>query len=197
MQKKDHYDDIGIDLSDEELKIMQEVEVGDEKVDKSGIEKKIKLLMNTPERFKEFEKTINNLVLVYGNFLEQFSSQYIAYKKNPDNNTYKSNFFFTINEMKQADASVSQITKSIQEETGKINDLVDSINQVLNIERTDNKLLKKEKKITQEEKYGSKEMIGDFVDDYKRIRLGNILLMTATIYLFLYFCYFMYKRWYP
>ena len=51
--------------------------------------------------------------------------------------------------------------------------------------------------MTQKNIYGSEAMIGDFVDEYKRLRLENILFVTATIYLFLYFCYFMYKRWKP
>jgi len=184
-------------LNEEETKIMQEVKADDEIIDKSGIEKTIQKLIKTPNHFDTFNKTLNNVLHSYPNILNEFTNKYIAYKKYPDNKNNKSAFFSILQKMKGMDSLVAETTTNIQEETLKINTMVDAINQVLNIEKTESKLLKKELDETEKEIYGSHEMIGDFVDDYKRIRLENVLLLVGTIYLFLFVCYFLYRRFRP
>jgi hypothetical protein len=184
-------------LNDEELKIMQEVKANEKTIDNSGIEKTIQDLINTPNFYDDFDKILKNTLNLYPNMISEFITKYIAYKKYPDNEKNKSDFFSVLQKMKGLDTLVGQTTANIQKETKHINTLVNAINQVLNLEKKDNQLLKKELDMVGQEIYGSHEMIGDFVDDYKRIRLNNILLLVGTIYLFLFVAYQLYKRWRP
>jgi len=184
-------------LNEGEIKIMQEVKANEKTVDKSGVEKTIKKLIQTPNYFDSFSQTLNNVLQSYPEILNEFTNKYIAYKKYPDNKNSKNDFFYVLQKMKGMDTLVSQTTTNIQEETDKLNTLVDAINQILNLEKRNNQLLKKEVDIVGQEIYGSHEMIGDFVDDYKRTRLENVLLLVGTIYLFFYVVYQLYKRWKP
>jgi hypothetical protein len=183
-------------LNEEELKIMKEVKANEKTIEKSGVEKTIKKLIQTPNNFDTFSQTLNNVLQSYPEMLNEFTNKYIAYKRYPGNNS-NNDFYSVLEKMKGLDTLVSQTTTNIQEETQKLNTLVNAINQILNLEKTDNQLLKKELDLVGQEIYGSHEMIGDFVDDYKRTRLENVLLLVGTIYLFFYVAYQLYKRWKP
>lgn len=184
-------------LNEEEKKIMMEVKTNEKMIDRSGVEKTIKKLIKTPNSYDTFFSTLDNVLHSYPKILNEFSNKYIAYKKYPDNNNNKNDFFSILQKMKGMDTLVAETTTNIQEETEKINTLVNAINQILNLEKRNNQLLKKESEVVVQEIYGSHEMIGDFVDDYKRTRLENVLLMVGTIYLFFYVAYQLYKRWNP
>jgi len=184
-------------LNEEEKKIMMEVKTNEKTIDRSGVEKIIKKLIKTPNHFEIFFRTLDNALHRYPGILYEFANKYIAYKRYPENNNNKNDFFSILQKMKGMDSLVSQTAINIQEETEKINTLVNAINAILNLEKRNNQLLKRESVEVGQEIYGSHEMIGDFVDDYKRTRLENVLLMVGTIYLFLYVAYQLYKRWNP
>ena len=62
-------------------------------IDKSGVEKIIKKLIQTPNHFEKFFRTLDNALHSYPKILNEFSNKYIAYKKYPDDNNNKNDFF--------------------------------------------------------------------------------------------------------
>lgn len=188
-------DDNHVDLSEEEIKIMQEVKKDEKWMEKSGIEKVIKKLIDTPNLFDKFNDVINKIEHTHPDILNEFSNKYVLFKKYPENDRYKTDFFVVLQRMNEMDALAREVTTQIQTETQKINTMVDSINGIISVEKKDNRLLKRELQIVDQEIYGSHEMIGDFVDEYKRIRFYNLLMLVGTIYLLVFVCYFIYRRW--
>jgi hypothetical protein len=184
-------------LNDEEMKIMQEVKNNEKMISVSGVETMIQTLMNSPNLFNQFNGTIMDVVKLYPQVLNDFVNKYIAFKKNPTNVVLKNDFFNVLQKIKGIDSLVSQITMNIEKETSHLNTLLNGINSVLDIEKKDKQMLTKELDIVSKEIYGSHEMIGNFVDDYKRQRLENIVLMVGTIYVLFYVLYYLYKRWRP
>jgi hypothetical protein len=118
--------------------------------------------------------------------LDDFTKYYIFYNKNPEYDEYQRLYYNIKDNMDNLESQVKKTSQTIDEETAKLNEILKTVNQKINKERTKNKYLKRRLGLAENESNGADEMVRDYTTVYDAGYTRNWSLILGIIGLLVY-----------
>lgn len=118
--------------------------------------------------------------------LDDFTKYYIFYNKNPEYDEYQRLYYNIKDNMDNLESQVKKTSSSIDEETGKLNDILKTVNQKISKERIKNQYLKRRLGLAENESNGADEMVRDYTTVYNSGYTRNWSLVLGIIGLLVY-----------
>lgn len=180
-------------MDQDEINIKNVVDTNEDLMKKAEIQPIIDKLVAMKDHLPTYNEMLNAFPGTFEKALDDFQQKYILFKKYPDDPKNKPPFLTSLQNLKQIETSMGDLSDTVQKDTNSLTYLVGLVNSVLHLEKQDNVLLTQESKLSKQGIRESSVMIVDYVDEYKKIRLYLLLLMVATLFLFCFCLYKLYK----
>ena len=158
-------------------------------LDAMGLQKLMDKLASITDNYPTYRDKIMQLMNDFPARLKEYTDSYLLWKRYPENTVYKEPFLSAVQNLNAVNDHIDQASKTVQDDTASIQHTVDIIGKTLSWEKKEGHVLEKREQNTHKDITGSHEMIYDFVDDYKRVRLALVLLMVGVIFLSVYLLY--------
>ena len=118
--------------------------------------------------------------------IDDFTKYYIFYNKNPEYDEYQRLYYNIKDNMDNLESQVKKTSVSIDEETGKLNEILKTVNGKINKERNKNRQLKRRLGLAENEFNGADEMVRDYTTVYDAGYTRNWSLILGIIGLLVY-----------
>lgn len=118
--------------------------------------------------------------------LDDFTKYYIFYNKNPEYDEYERLYYNIKDIMDNLESQVKKTSASIDEDMAKLNQVLKTVNERINKERTKNRYLRRRLGLAENESNGADEMVRDYTTVYDAGYTRNWSLVLGIVGLLVY-----------